>query len=198
MLTKNANAVFQTLLGRNFPGLQTNIVGTGGTNVKNMAYKDSISSGINFIPYFMTRLANPAYLGEHTGSYTVDVHQTSGVAFGNGTTEPTADDLTLSGDFIHGLVANSNVIITSEMNVDDTGCTYTTLYTITNSTDADITISEMGIFSNFYGSTGSYSTIKTQVIPYMIERTLLETPVTIPVNGVGQVTYTFRIDSPIV
>lgn len=198
MLTKNANGVFQTALGKSFSNLKTGIIGTGGTPVKNILYQESVNGGSSFVPSLMTKLADPSHLGEHTGSYTVDVYRTSGVAFGNGTAEPTVNDLTLSGDFIHGLVANSNVIITNERQEDDTGCTYTTMYTITNNTGADITVSEVGIFDNYYGTKGSASSIKKHVIPYMIERTLLETPVTIPVNGVGQVTYTFRIDSPIV
>lgn len=198
MLTKNANGVFQTALGRSFSNLETGIIGTGGTPIKDLLYQESVSGGSGFVPSLMTSLANPSHLGEHTGSYIVDVYRTSGVAFGNGTAEPTVNDLTLSGDFIHGLVANSNVIITSTREADDAGCTYTTMYTITNNTEADITISEMGVFSNYYGTKGSASTIKKHVIPYMVERTLLETPVIIPVNGVGQVTYTFRIDSPVV
>ncbi len=198
MLTKNINGCFLKALNSNIQAVETDIIGTEGTPIKNATYKTSQSWSGSFPPILMKKLANPNYLGEQLGSYTVDVYTTSGVVFGNGTAEPTINDTNLSGDYVLGL-SNSNVLISNEYEIDETGVTYTTLYSITNSTGAPITISELGIFDYYYGTNnGAGTAIKKQVIPYMIERVLLETPITIPINGIGQVTYTFRMNIPVV
>lgn len=57
--------------------------------------------------------------------------------------------------------------------------------TITNNNETDITIGEVGIV---YQTGSSYSVL--------FERTVLESPITIPAGGVGQVTYTIRMNYP--
>lgn len=106
-----------------------------------------------------------------------------GIFFGTGTTAPTLDDYTLSGELA---VTSSNGSAASKVSgvEDDTGWTISAVYTITNTSDADITIGEIGLVASCNG-----------VYP-MIERTVLDSPVTIPPGGVGQVTYTIRMNYP--
>lgn len=110
-----------------------------------------------------------------------------GVIIGTGTTPPTLDDYYLSGDLITGF----NFSYSSTIESDDNGSTITALYTITNSGDTAFTIGEIGLIANLYSS--SYSGSKYNGL---LERTVLDTPVTIEPGGVGQVTYTITFTYP--
>ena len=102
-----------------------------------------------------------------------------GVAFGNGTNEPSEDDYTLSGSLVTAFTASAVMSKTDN--------TLKVTYTLTAT--ADITISEIGLFGLYY-SGNRY--------PFLIERTLLDNPVTIPAGGVGQVEYTIKLNYPTV
>lgn len=103
--------------------------------------------------------------------------QNGGVAFGNGTREPSMDDYTLSGSLVTAFTASALM--------SKTGNTITVTYTLTAT--KDITISEIGLFSLYY-SGNRY--------PFLVERTLLDEPVTIAAGGVGQVVYTITFNIP--
>lgn len=110
-----------------------------------------------------------------------------GVFFGDGTTPPTADDYKLSGNvvgnFTHTVVSVTNT-------TDENGVSITALYNITNTDSNPITISEIGLFF-IWGRTSTQDTYA-----YLVDRTLLESPVTIEPNGIGQITYTVRLNIP--
>lgn len=113
-----------------------------------------------------------------------------GVLFGTGTTPPSGGDYALSGDIVDTITV-SNV---RSHTVDDSGDTLTMVYTITNTGDTDITIGEVGLIAPFqYACTASNN--RKTVYP-LIERTVLDKPITIPSGGVGQVTYTIRMNYP--
>lgn len=105
-----------------------------------------------------------------------------GVFFGDGDTPPTPDDYALSGNVI--TTATATAVVTKT--VDANGVTITGTYTITNTGTENITIAEVGLFEGFSNS----------MCDYMMERTVLDSPITIPAGGVGQVTYTIRMDYP--
>lgn len=110
--------------------------------------------------------------------------QSSGVFLGTGNTPATIDDYRLAGDIVSGFTYNSNVVSES----DNDGLTLTANYTITNTSDAEIVIAEIGIIQNT--SVGT----KNANYKMLLERTVLESPITIPAGGVGQVTYTIRLN----
>ena len=106
------------------------------------------------------------------------------VFFGSGTTPPTIDDYRLEGEI--AMNCTCSYVKTSSFAEDGTSCTHEATYTITNNNDEPVTIGEIGIFVCAcwrvnYSSYISY--------PYLYERTVLESPITIPAGGVGQVTY---------
>lgn len=104
----------------------------------------------------------------------------SGVYFGTGATAPSYDDYTLSGDIIHTATASTAVNIADL----DNGKAITGKYTITNTGAEEITISEIGLVYAF-------STFRI-----LVERTVLDTPVTIPAGGIGLVEYTITFNLP--
>lgn len=111
-----------------------------------------------------------------------------GVIFGTGTTPATVDDYNLSGDFISTLTASVAISTTGDNN---SGAVITAVYTLTNTGTSDVTIGEMGLISNS-NSTG-YANSDSKVL---YEHTVLDTPVTIPAGGIGQVTYTIKFNYP--
>lgn len=105
-----------------------------------------------------------------------------GMAFGTGTVPPTLEDYWLSGDVITTLqiVActitsgiNNAVQIKNEVTVKNTSDTET------------VVINEMGIIGKFYyGSSSSAN---------MVDRTVLDTPLTLAPGEQGVITYTFNL-----
>jgi hypothetical protein len=104
-----------------------------------------------------------------------------GVLFGSGTTEPTVDDYCLESPLINGLSVSKSSL--TEKLGDSEDLFYIT-YTITNTSDADVAISEMGVFGSVY-----YGSKSTQGHPVLMDRTVLSQPITIQPNCAGTVTY---------
>lgn len=114
------------------------------------------------------------------------------VYFGNGSAAVSADDFRLSGSLITTFSNTYKTTVTA----DASGITYSTLYTITNTSSSDnITISEIGMSMRGYYCNSVGTNIGEAT--FLVERTLLDTPITIAPNGVGQVTYTIRINYPV-
>lgn len=111
-----------------------------------------------------------------------------GVIFGTGSKPASVEDIALSGEMVTTLSASA--IVTK--NVDDGGVTLEAVYTINNTGSSPITIGEIGLIAQ--ASQGTNYT--NGYIKALLEHTVLETPVTIPAGGVGQVTYTIRMDYP--
>ena len=109
-----------------------------------------------------------------------------GVIFGTGNAAPTINDTTLSGNLVSGFSYNSNV--SAERGAD--GVTLTALYTVINNNAEAITISEVALIANLYNNS-------TQAMyKGLLDRTVLDTPVTIPAGGVGQVEYAITFKYP--
>ena len=118
-----------------------------------------------------------------------------GFAFGSGNTPPTIDDYKLSGDYINP--SDYQVTTTVTVNTETEYTTeYTATYSITNISSNDITIGEVALCGYLLGRATSNGTNKH--CSFIIDRTVLDTPVTIPAGGIGQVTYTIRMNYPTV
>lgn len=128
------------------------------------------------------------------GSSTNGANRVSGVIFGNGTTAPTVDDYKLSGDAVTGLSSSNVTYTTSSESVNGTK-QLTVVYTISNTTGAAITIGEIGLLQ--YVGTAASSSGSSTYRSVLIERTVLEEPVTIPAGGIGRVEYKIILNYPI-
>lgn len=160
-----------------------------GTTTSLVSYKtynntEKAVSTTNLIYHLMwnTRTydyASIANLRESLTSY-------GGVILGTGDTPPTFDDYKLAGDIISGFVYTS----TLSANSDENGVTLKAKYTITNNNASEITIKELGLINGMGGSTFTASE------KGLLDRTVLDNPVTIPAGGVGQVEYTITFNLP--
>jgi hypothetical protein len=162
-----------SVTGINTSGLTCNIVGGG-------------SSGGIYSRTSLTMTGGSSLSSSNTSAPNMGVVQTDyaykgGIVFGTGSAEPTFDDYRLSGDLITTISSSASVTAT----LDDDGCTFVGTYTLTNTGSDGITVKEIGLLmSNNSGPV------------MLIERTVLDEPVTIPAGGVGQVTYTIRFNYP--
>ena len=113
-----------------------------------------------------------------------------GVILGTGTTPPTLDDYMLSGDLITTFTSSSTINITNNPELNE--AFLTTIFTITNSGTDAFTIGEIGLIGNIKSNNTGTSVSDMS----LLERTVLDSPVTIEASGVGQVTYTIRFNYP--
>lgn len=155
---------------------------TGNTAMKGTSNNQHVVISTQFYSYINS--ANTSYSSYECGTTS---SYPRGVSFGNGTGQPTLSDYCLFGDIVTGFTYNSS----KSYHFDGNDLLIEAHFTITNNNSEEITISEIGLFD--YKSV-YYS--KWYYYPCMIDHTLLETPITIPAGGVGQVTYTIRMNYP--
>ena len=135
------------------------------------------------------------YLFPQTSSYTYmqgsissSVNSSAPVMFGSGTTPPTVNDYKIEKLISTGLTINNTESVRS---VTDEGVIFTNIYTLTNTSSIDITISEVAWYAYSY-----YSASASNNTHFLLDRTLLDSPVTIPAGEMAQVTYTLNWKLP--
>lgn len=118
---------------------------------------------------------------------------TAGIAVGSGSTPATVDDYCLESMITSGITAT--IPATATATYDNTHKQYVVSkdVTIANTGSASITISEIGILAStkYANSVGASVSSSTTVLA---DRTVLDTPVTIPAGQSGVVRYEFRYD----
>ena len=138
-----------------------------------------------FYPHYSQPIG---YLGGLLSSVLNAASYQQGVLFGDGNAAVTINDHCLSGNVIPLL--STNVVISKTNEVSDSALIVKARYTITNVDSTDITIREVGLMEGYrYYNGGSDAAI-------LVERTVLDTPVTIPAGGIGQVEYTITYNYP--
>lgn len=119
----------------------------------------------------------------------------AGVWFGDGDAEPTMDDYNLSGTKLLSTDASGGAgSCVATMNSDTGEASLTGTYMINNLRDTEIVIREVGIVLNVKASTTATGSASASY--FMVERSLLDEPVTIPAGGFGQVVYTVKMGFP--
>lgn len=103
------------------------------------------------------------------------------VAFGSGTTPATAHDYNLEAQITSGITVSNPT--SAVMNQTEDSYEFVATYGIYASRDT--VISEIGLFISNNGN-----------FTYMLDRTVLETPIVIPAGQSKQVTYTIRLNKP--
>ena len=104
------------------------------------------------------------------------------VSFGSGTTPATANDYKLESEITTGISVTSQDSPTTEQT--DKYILWTATFGVKASVET--TISEIGLFSNVHTSSG--------ILITLVDRTVLDTPITIPAGQSKQITYTIRFN----
>lgn len=107
----------------------------------------------------------------------------AGILLGSGTTPPTIDDYKMES------LISSGFSTTVGVSLDDNNDAVH-IITVTNTSDGDIVVGEVGYSGVAYSGAGSGMYI------VLMDRTVLDSPVTIPAGGVGKITYTIRMNYP--
>ncbi len=149
-------------------------------------------SMIAYGPHHAATIFKSSELYSDTNYRTSSVSPGYGVYFASGTEAENLNSYAPGGDIFTTFTASYS----REMSYDELGMTYTYNYTLTNTGDTDFTIGEVGllgyVIEDFLYSYTHYYFYHH----ILLERTVLETPITIPAGGVGQVTYTIRMNYP--
>lgn len=176
MFTNNWYKTLASAITRNSAKNFVNINGeTKGLYSGNSIHNISLGSD--------TGASEVAYIGRLVKTY----NGQGGVRLGTGDTPATVNDYKLSGNLITGY--NFTAKIETQNSAESDKITAT--YTITNTSSSEITIKEVGIVAKMANNS---STAIQQM--GLLERTVLDTPVTIPAGGVGQVVYTITFNYP--
>lgn len=111
-----------------------------------------------------------------------------GIYFGTGSTPAARTDRTLESLITSGLeITNpSSIVLTEDAGVYE----YSSTFTIKNTSDADITISEVGAYTVFVTPSNAYYG------PMLLERTVLDNPITIPAGKVKIFIYKLTFNQP--
>lgn len=102
-----------------------------------------------------------------------------GIAFGSGTTPPQKTNYKLENYITTGLTYSGN-------NTNQIDGITNWVQTVQNTSTAQITITEVGLFSMYYRG------IERRYVPFLLTRTVLDTPVVLQPNEVK--TFTITID----
>jgi hypothetical protein len=114
-----------------------------------------------------------------------------GFIFGSGNTAPTEDDYFLERQITSGL---SVVLTGTSRGVDSNGKLYMEfLFTVTNTSSANVTIAEMGLISQWSCCTSASATTAGNN-NILVDRTVLDTPVTIEPNDSAAIRYRITSD----
>lgn len=116
----------------------------------------------------------------------------SGILFGNGTAPESINDYTMSGELFTTYTSSASV----DVDWTDSGVSVNIVYTLTNTGAEDFTVTEIGLIGYVCLYKSGSSSIK-RFNNILLERTLLDSPITIPGNnGVGQIAYTLHYNYP--
>ena len=128
--------------------------------------------------------------GESIQTEETQTNSMTGVRFGSDDTPPTANDYKLGSQITSGLSFTNPAEITYTLS--NTCSEYAATYGVTNMSEETIVIKEIGLFSQ--PSTTVIGGSKTGYIAALVDRTVLDAPVTIPAGQSKQITYTIRFN----
>lgn len=175
MITKNFKALLKQMLQYGQSGASCLLEATDTTNA---TYYLATSMSTGQYPYAAN--LTPRFASNY-GS--------AGIYFGIDNSPASETDYKLGNAISSGISSNTPNATTG---VDASGNPYYELvYLLTNTTALDITIKEVGYVQNLYCSATQGSTSFTSR-QFLLDRTVLSTPVVVPANGTVALKYTLK------
>lgn len=157
------------------------------TAFQNPSYGYNIPlKGTNGTTYYATGIGNITIAWSNPMTFNA---QSAGVSVGTSDTPATDEDYILGSTITSGLSATCTTVKTEE---DGIPCT-TLNMVLSNSTNADIIVKEVGLKCSVtaVNSVGGTSTGSRTIL---VDRTVLDTPVTVPARGNAAVFYKLKTD----
>lgn len=173
MLTKNFKALMATILESN----------NGAGRVGILPIKQP-----NGTVYYITPSFSNCF-PSNTSYYFTTSRDSTGIQLGTGSTPSTEDDYTLESIITGGLNASSAI---THCDVDSSGNPFLDLdLTVTNTSSNDITVREIGYCQTIQCTTTKGGTSYTGR-SFLLDRTVLSNPVTIPAGQYAVIRYTLK------
>lgn len=166
-------------------------------NIMNAMYFGGIlqgsgSSGYGYNKPIKDR-SNTTYYPSHDGKTNTTMGfttTTSGVIIGTGNTAATNEDIDLESQILSGITA-STPVVTKGMN--GTKCFIKLRYVLTNTTNADIVVKEVGMRGSAQAASSAGAT-STSSKYFLFDRTVLASPLTVPAGSSAVLEYTIESD----
>lgn len=118
--------------------------------------------------------------------------ETAGVAIGTGDTPATEDDYDLESQITSGI--SGSAVFSTEYDSTDNILTERLTVTVSNTGETDIAISEIGFITNFATASKGSNVSSSPRFACLMDRTVLDTPITIPAGQAGVIYYDFIMD----
>jgi hypothetical protein len=141
------------------------------------------TDGNTYYLSFPTSSAFPA----NSNVYFTTSTSSSGIILGSGTTAPTENDYRLESQFTSSMSAS--VQSTLMLDENDNPETIFTI-TVTNQKNTAVTVAEVGLVESLSASRSFNSS--PSYFAFLLDRTVLDTPVTIPAGGYAVIEYTIK------
>lgn len=172
MITKNFKMLLATILGS-----------SGNSNSRCYFPITNTSGGTDYLCNTLNRF--PAQVNTVVQ---ISSPFNQGIYIGSGNTPPTENDYALETPITGGLSASTPAV---NRGADGDGNPYIAFtFTLTNSGATDKIVSEIGYFQ--YVSASYYNNSLGYQTAMMLDRTVLETPLTVPANGTAAVKYELK------
>ena len=180
MITKNFKSMMSLILQSN-----------GASGVSQLPIK--VTTYLNEEKYLVPKFSN-AFPGVVENSVTFYT-SSSGIVIGSGNDAPTENDINLKNQITSGLSASSPSVSFGSESGNPYKC-FT--FTLTNNTSSDIIIQEVGYKSGLNCANSIGGSIVNGLC--LLDRTVLENPLTVPANGTAVLKYTLKtiINTPAV
>lgn len=120
---------------------------------------------------------------------TTSLYSNAGIYLGSGTSPASESDYTLQTPIQSGLTGSTPTITQNIDSEDNQYLEY--LFTVTNQTNTDITINEIGYGQKWYYAT-TRGVIASQSDTFLLDRTVLSTPIVVPANDSAVVRYQLK------
>ena len=145
-----------------------------------------LSAGVSDIGGWMKYGRCQAIVGSES-TYPHNSSNDAGVYFGTGSTPATVNDYRLESPITSGL----SITNPKDLAIKNEGNTYTlsSSMIVTNTTDSDINIYEMGVFTPVMQAYDKAPTTSQSIHYVLMERTVLSEPITVPAGESKLVTY---------
>ena len=159
------------MLTKNFYCFLLAVGNKGGTNF-GIVDVEGKRYALNSESYVQSQSIKPFYSMNKSGY----------VLFGSGTTPPTPNDIKIESVVSVGITMPGSVSFNLTDEYMEASCTYG----VQNTSSNDITISEIALYG--------LATFPALSCTLMYDRTVLDTPITIPAGQSKQITYTIRFN----
>lgn len=170
MITKNFKALMACMLQSN-----------GSVATKGYMPVKNVSGTTGYLGFYYAAFPYSLYKN-------VSFSSAPGIIVGRGDTPATEDDYALESIITSGLTASNS---TQTNGIDDGNPYLEYLFTLTNTTGSDIVVKEIGYLQFFQTATASGANASNYG-SYLIERTVLSTPVTVPANDSAAIKYRLK------